>query len=161
MLIRQARPTDIAEAYAIETMSYPPEVAASREAFDYRLQTFGRYFKVAEHDGQVVGIANAVRLSHENLADEEMKQTGASDPEGRFLCVLTVAVHPDYRGSGLGARLMRALLEQAEADELEAVLLLCEKHLISFYERLGFRYIRSSASEHGGIAWQEMKRDCK
>ncbi|GLI05367.1 GNAT family N-acetyltransferase [Paenibacillus tyrfis] len=161
MLIRQALPADMAEAYAIEAISYPPETAASREAFDYRLQTFGRYFKVAEHNGQVVGIANAVRLSHENLADEKMKQTGASDPEGQFLCVLTVAVHPDYRGSGLGVRLMSALLKQAEEDRLEAVLLLCEKHLISFYERLGFQYIRSSASEHGGIPWHEMKRDCR
>jgi len=48
-----------------------------------------------------------------------------------------VVVDKDYRQQGIGAEIMRRLLERL--DHVEEILLNCEDHLIPFYERLGFQ----------------------
>ncbi|UUZ79983.1 GNAT family N-acetyltransferase [Paenibacillus sp. P26] len=159
MIVRPARnAAEVDLVYAIEERSYPPEAAATRDAFHKRRLTFGDYFLVAEaEDGSLAGVANGVRLGHDRLEDEGMKQMASYDPEGRFFCLLTVAVDPAYRGKGIGRSLVSSVVKQAASDRLEAVILMCEEHLIRFYEELGFTYLRPSVSTHGGMAWHEMK----
>ena len=48
-----------------------------------------------------------------------------------------VVVDQAYRQQGIGAEIMRRLLERL--DHVEEIVLNCEDHLIPFYERLGFR----------------------
>ncbi|HEX6701826.1 MAG TPA: GNAT family N-acetyltransferase, partial [Gaiellaceae bacterium] len=52
--------------------------------------------------------------------------------------VLDVIVDPDYRGTGLGARLMNELLAQPELAAVDSVELVCQPELIDFYRRWGF-----------------------
>lgn len=144
-------------AYAIEAQCYPPEAAASREAFHRRYQQFGDFFYVAEEGGELAGVANGIRMAHDRIEDEGLKQLEGSDPNGPYFCLLTVAVAPDFRRRGIGHSLVRAIVQQARGQRLAAVLLMSEAHLLPFYERLGFRYVKPSASAHGGIAWHEMR----
>ncbi|MCZ8512084.1 GNAT family N-acetyltransferase [Paenibacillus filicis] len=159
MIIRPAaNQTEADRAYTIEEASYTPEAAASREAFRLRQQTFGSYFLIAEtENGDLVGVTNGVRLSHDRIDEEGTKQMEGFDEQGRYFVVLTVAVSSAYRGRGIAKALMQAVKEQAVRDRLEAVLLMCEAPLIPFYEALGCRYDKPSASTHGGIAWHEMR----
>ena len=48
-----------------------------------------------------------------------------------------VVVDQAYRKQGIGAEIMRRLLERL--DHVEEIVLNCEEHLIPFYERLGFK----------------------
>ncbi|MCD1259069.1 GNAT family N-acetyltransferase [Paenibacillus athensensis] len=150
---------DIDDAYAIEQAGYPPEAAASREAFGFRFRTFGSYFFVAEEEGGIVGVANGVRLDDPDLADEGIKQAQGAQDDGAYFCLLTVVVDQQHRGRGVASALLAAVIAQAQSDRLHGIALMCEEPLIPFYERFGFCYIRRSASQHGSIVWHEMKLD--
>lgn len=158
MMIRPAASlAEVDLAYEIERISYPPEAAATREAFRARFAVFPAYFLIAETEGEIVGVTNGVRLRRRDLSDEGIKQPQGFQPDGNYFCILTVAVAPAHRRRGIAKRLVRQLLEQARNDRLAAVLLMCEEHLVPFYESLGFRYVKPSASAHGGIQWHEME----
>ena len=56
-----------------------------------------------------------------------------------FLAVLLdVIVHPDFRESHLGARLMDELLARPELATVDSIELVCQPELVDFYRRWGF-----------------------
>lgn len=148
---------EVRQAYTLEEASYPSEAAASQDAFLERFRVFPSYFLVAEEDQTLHGVANGVRLVHDDLSGEGMKQMTDYDAQGMYFCLLTVAVRPESRGQGIGRKLLQAIVKQAQQDRLRAVILLCEEHLVPFYKQEGFDYVRPSSSLHGGIAWHEMR----
>lgn len=87
----------------------------------------GRVF-VARVDGQVVGMVNLLAT--------------VSTAEGARACWLEdVIVHPDYRGNGLGSRLLRHVVTAARAEGFARVSLLADRAntgAIRFYARHGF-----------------------
>lgn len=52
--------------------------------------------------------------------------------------VLDVVVSPDYRGSGLGAALMDAVIDHPRLTGVQSIELVCQPDLIPFYHRWGF-----------------------
>jgi hypothetical protein len=34
--------------------------------------------------------------------------------------------------------------------------LMCKERHVGLYQRMGYRYVRPSESDHGGMAWDEM-----
>ncbi|XEC92546.1 GNAT family N-acetyltransferase [Paenibacillus tarimensis] len=146
-------------AYRLERSCYPADAAATREAFRHRLRSYPDYFWSAWAEGRLVGIANGVLTNAEHCGDEAMKGTHDDSVNGRNLCVLTVAVEPDFRRHGIGSSLMQRLLAAAERDGLEKVILMCEPYLIPFYALLGFRHLGRSSSAHAGMEWHEMRLD--
>ena len=59
--------------------------------------------------------------------------------DSTFLAVvLDVIVTPDFRGTGLGARLMDELLARPELAEVDSIELVCQPELVDFYRRWGF-----------------------
>ncbi|ALS28009.1 N-acetyltransferase GCN5 [Paenibacillus sp. 32O-W] len=155
--LRPIREEELDAAYRLERLCYPPEAAATAEAFRYRYRRFGAYFWSAWIGGKLVGIANGVRTNSPTCGDEAKGVQGADD-DGIHFCVLTVAVEPSWRRRGIASKLVRRLIRQAETDGLASVMLMCEKHLVDFYRKQGFEYIGPAASNHGGIEWHEMRR---
>ncbi|MBO7746008.1 GNAT family N-acetyltransferase [Paenibacillus sp. MWE-103] len=156
--IRPMRAEDLDAAHVLELACYPAEAAATREAFAFRQRHFPGYFRSAWRSGELVGLACGVRTDDDSSAADGVKSAhGSPGDEGRYLCVLSVAVAEAHRGRGIAKALMEALIGQAAADRLEGIVLMCEAHLIGFYEGLGFRHIGKSASAHGGLEWHEMK----
>ena len=49
---------DARQLHEIEVLSFPPEKAASLEAFEYRLREFPQWFFKAESDGRAVWLIN-------------------------------------------------------------------------------------------------------
>ncbi|MGC9360357.1 MAG: N-acetyltransferase [Anaerolineae bacterium] len=82
---------------------------------------FLRDFSVAELDGQVVGCA-ALSIFWGDLAE-----------------VRSLAVSEDYRGRGIGQRLVRYLLREAQSLGIPRVFALTYE--VGFFEALGFRQI--------------------
>lgn len=52
--------------------------------------------------------------------------------------VLDVIVHPDHRGTGLGAAMMDAVVEHSRLRGVKHFELYCRPELVPFYERWGF-----------------------
>jgi putative acetyltransferase len=75
------------------------------------------------------------------------------------LTELTVAVHPDFQGQGVGARLFEALFAAArELSGLTRVELMCRegnRHAVRLYQRLGFsiegRFVRRVVLADGTV----------
>ncbi len=52
--------------------------------------------------------------------------------------VLDVIVAPEFRGTGLGDRLMDVVLSQPEVTSANSVELVCQPEMVDFYRRHGF-----------------------
>ncbi|WP_165822400.1 GNAT family N-acetyltransferase [Paenibacillus montanisoli] len=156
--LRPIKCDELDAAHRLELACYTPEAAASREAFAFRQKHFPGYFWSAWQGGELIGLCCGVLSSESSCENDAVKSAHSEDIDGKHLVVLSVAVDPDRRLGGVGTALMKALLRQAEFDRLQSVALMCEPHLIAFYEGLGFEYIGVSASQHGGIEWHEMRR---
>ncbi|GGI45445.1 N-acetyltransferase [Paenibacillus marchantiophytorum] len=153
--------SDLNQSYEIERSVYTKEAAASPEAFLLRKEAFGAYFLVAEMTGietvpTIIGVTNGIKLNHIDLADESIKQGIQSAANGSYWCILTIAVHPLHQRQGVATALLQHIIRIAQSDHLKGIVLMCEEHLIPFYEKHGFHYMAPSKSEHGGIQWHEM-----
>jgi ribosomal-protein-alanine N-acetyltransferase len=88
IVLRQMTPADVDGVLAVEHLSF--RTPWSREAFEHEAEAEYALYLVATAGDQVVGYAGA------HLVWGEAHVTN-------------VAVHPDWRGRGLGEQLMRAL----------------------------------------------------
>jgi predicted GNAT family N-acyltransferase len=73
-------------------------------------------------------------------------------PEGR---IGRMAVRKAWRGQGVGAALMRALLEEARSRGMRSITLHAQTHAVDFYRGLGFS-ARGGQFEEAGIPHVEM-----
>lgn len=155
--LRPIHASELEAAYRLELACYIPEAAATLEAFRFRQLHFPGYFWSAWSEATLIGLACAVRTTASACEEDEVKGSHEAREEGMNLCILSVAVNPDFRLQGVGDSLVNALIKQAVTDRLESIFLMCEASLIQFYAKHGFSYIGISASKHGGIEWHEMK----
>jgi ribosomal protein S18 acetylase RimI-like enzyme len=111
----------------------------------------GRYtFLLAEMQGELVGFAKLWRDSTLGLAADEPAQ-------GR-LELKQLYVAEEWIGTGLGAALMRRILDLAKAENCTAIVLgVWERNerAKAFYQRLGFREIGEVAFKLG----EDVQRD--
>ena len=157
ILIRHVLPTDLEGCFRVETAGFPPEEAASRETIKLRLETFPQGFLVAELDKQIIGILNSAATNKADISDEELKQLVGHDPNGKNMVVFALAVLPEFRKQGIARQLMSHFIHEMRENQKEAILLLCKRELITYYERLGFAHVSLSKSTHGGAEWHEMR----
>lgn len=64
----------------------------------------------------------------------------------KILCLLLISVLKQFEGHGYGKRLISFALKLAKENKLNTVELIVDKnnlHAIKFYERLGFKYIKT------------------
>lgn len=157
VLIRHVLPEDLEDCYRVEISGFPPEEAASRETIKLRLETFPQGFLVAELNAQVIGILNSAATHKTDISDEALKQLIGHDPNGHNMVVFALAVLPEFRKQGIARQLMLHFIDGAQQNKKEAILLMCKRDLIAYYERLGFRHAGLSKSTHGGAEWHEMR----
>lgn len=80
---------------------------------------------------------------------------GRLTPQGQ---IGRMAVVADWRGRGVGAALLTALLDQARQNGLQEVRLHAQHHAVGFYQRHGFQ-AHGDCFEEAGITHQAMHRD--
>ena len=160
-VIRQVTPADLDRCFAIESVAYEGDEAATREKIATRIATWPQGFIVAEIDGMVAGFINSGAAWQVEMADEAFKELIGHDPDGPHVVIMSVVVHPDYQGQGLAKRLMSEFIERMRAMQKASINLMCKERHISLYASFGFTYLKASASDHGGMAWHEMKLDLR
>ncbi len=129
--VRRARVGDIPRLY--EIINY---YAARGDMLPKTMdQLYGRVrnFNVAEADGEVVGCA-ALHITWADLAE-----------------VVSLAVHPDFQGHGLGRRLVEPLFDEARSLGIPTLFTLTLQ--VGFFSRLGFREVPKLRLPHK--IWQD------
>lgn len=154
--IRHVVPKDLDECFTVEISGFPPEEAAPRATIKLRIDRFPEGFLVAEVDGRVVAMLNSGATDKEDISDEELKQLIGHDAGGKNMVVFALAVLPEFQKQGIARRLMSTFVEEARQRGHEHVLLLCKRHLMAYYEKMGFIHMGLSRSTHGGAEWHEM-----
>ncbi len=121
--IRRARTCDIRGIRALVTPLAERRILVAKEAVTYYEGV--QEFRVAESGGRIVG-CGALHVMWEDLAE-----------------IRTLAVADDHLGSGLGGKLLEALVE--DARELGVRRLFCLTFETDFFIRHGFEPIEGQA----------------
>jgi len=140
--IRQADLSDWEEILAIEQLNFPAVEAAGAEVLKERIEQIPDTFLLAELHGQLAGYI--------------VSKVGANPPEGGFIAVQSLSVHPDFQKQGVGTLLLAALKETAVQQNRKGISLTCHDELIPYYEMNGIVHEGISDSTHGGAIWSDM-----
>lgn len=157
IIIKQAELSDLDELHGIECISFPPEKAASREAFEYRLTHFPQWFFKAELDGKIIGLIDGSRSDKPHITDDLYEQGGGFNDKGENLLIYGLAVHPDLRHRKVAHRLMEHMLSAARTAGVAHVSLTCKESLIVFYESMGYSKHGVSESVKGNVTSFDME----
>jgi predicted GNAT family N-acyltransferase len=55
--------------------------------------------------------------------------------------IFDVIVHKNYRGLGLGEKIIKTILNHHELKKVKTIELYCKEEMVSFYEKFGFRKV--------------------
>jgi ribosomal protein S18 acetylase RimI-like enzyme len=156
---RSATPPDTARCYEIEISSYEGDEAATREKIATRIAQYPEGFLVMELDGEIIGFINGGCAHEVVLADESFKELVGHDPQAPNVVIMSVVIDRAQQGRGYASSMMRSFVERMRRMNKKSIHLMCKDRHVALYERLGYRYVRPSASDHGGMAWHEMVMD--
>ncbi len=56
--------------------------------------------------------------------------------------IRNLLVHPDYRGKGIGLRLLQIIIKRIKTDRIKTINVLFEPQLAELYRKAGFRIIK-------------------
>lgn len=157
LVIRKPRESEISTLAALEHICFPVEEAAGSEVMRKRFRTFPDNFLVAESDGVIRGYINGASSDSPVLTDEMYRDCSLHDPDGDYLMVFGLGVHPNAREHGLAGMLLRSFITLARKRGQKGVVLTCKDHLVHYYSRFGFQDMGVSASQHGGKTWHDMQ----
>lgn len=156
-VVRKARIGDLDDIARIEQQCFPVQEAATKEQIRERMKHFGSHFYVIEYVGTIVGFINGMVTDEETISDEMYEDALLHNEQGRWQSVFGLDVVSEFRNRGFATMLMKALIQDAENEKRDGVILTCKENLIPFYEGLGFQNQGVSASVHGGAVWYDMK----
>ena len=156
--IRYARVSDAESLIAAESVCFPPNEAEKAENVKARLLREPSLFLTAWDGDALAGFICGVPTREERFRDEFFTDPGLYEPDGKNVVMLSLEVLPEYRGRGLGRRLMNGFAQRAVACGRDRLILTCHTELIPYYESMGFVYNGRANSSWGGAEWQEMVR---
>ena len=159
--IRNVKESDLDRCFEIENDSYAGDEAATKEKILTRIKTYPDGFIVIENKDEVIGFINSGATHHVELSDEEFKELIGHDPQGKYIVIMSVVVHPKYQGQGLANRLMSYFINRMRELGKAEIYLICQTELINMYSKHGFIHIGESDSSHGGLSWHEMSLSLK
>lgn len=159
IIISNASIEDIDALHKIEALSFSEEKAASREAFEYRLNNFPRWFYKAEYKGRIVGLIDGSPSNKKYITDDLYQADGGFDENGENLLIFGLAVHPDFRKNGIAHKLMKHILSIAKERGKKRASLTCKEALITFYESFGYSNHGISKSVIGNVTSYDMEID--
>ena len=154
--LRHAVPRDACRCFEIESTAYEGDEAATLAKIAKRIDVYPQGFLVLEVDDELVGFINSGCAHQVAMSDSAFKELVGHDPAAPKVVIMSVAVAPAWQGRGFSKLLMAEFLRRMRAAGKREVHLMCKQGHIELYRRMGYDYIRQSASNHGGLCWHEM-----
>jgi ribosomal protein S18 acetylase RimI-like enzyme len=157
--IRNVKMEDLSHLVVIENHCFTKDEAATKDAFEKRIQLIPDSFFVAEIQGEIVGLVNGPVIKTAYITDELFSEIKVNPVSGGHQSILGLAVSPNFQKRGVASTLLAHLEKEARAHKRETITLTCKEDLIHFYERLGYRNCGVSSSKHGGVIWNNMSKN--
>ena len=154
--LRQATKEDITRIAEIESLGFPESEAATVAIFYERFEAFPECFFVLEINEEIVGHINGCINDSPELPDELYSNSSLNCPNGKYQTVFGLVVSPKYQRKGYASLLTNHLIEVSKSRGQVGIILTCNEHLVSFYQKHGFNHQGKSASTHGGVGWNDM-----
>lgn len=148
---------DVERCYDIEISAYEGDEAATKEKIALRIAEYPQGFLVMQVGEKIVGFINSGCAHEVKMSDEEFKQLVGHDPAATNVVIMSVVVAPEEQGNGYSSLLMREFVGRMRDMGKTAIYLMCKERHVALYEKFGYRYLRPSESDHGGMAWHEMR----
>ena len=153
---RTATPTNSSRCYQIEISAYEGDEAATREKIATRIEQYPQGFLIMELEGEVIGFINSGCAHEVVMSDEAFKELVGHDAEAPNVVIMSVVIDPAHQGKGYAPLMMRTFVEHMQAMGKKTIHLMCKERHVELYRRMGYCYVKPSASDHGGMAWHEM-----
>ncbi|MCG8907706.1 GNAT family N-acetyltransferase [Pseudomonas sp. DP-17] len=153
---RTATLADTDRCFEIETTAYEGDEAATREKIATRIAQYPAGFLIMELEREIIGFINSGCAQEVVMSDEAFKELVGHDPAAPNVVIMSVVIDPAQQGKGYATLLMRTFIERMAGQGKRTLHLMCKDRHVPLYERLGYRYVKPSASDHGGMAWHEM-----
>lgn len=155
-IFRTATPADVSRCFQIETSAYEGDEAATREKIATRIEQYPQGFLIMEQDGDVIGFINSGCAHDVVMSDEAFKELIGHDGEALNAVIMSVVIDPAHQGKGYASLMMRTFVKRMQAMGKRTIHLMCKERHVELYARMGYRYVKPSASDHGGMSWHEM-----
>ncbi|OBT57345.1 hypothetical protein VE04_02522 [Pseudogymnoascus sp. 24MN13] len=111
-------------------------------------------------DGLATDVAMDYPRDWESIKRDEREEGHHED--GRTICVHSLAVLPEFQGSGIGRTIMMAYMQQMNgAGIADRLAIIAHGPLVPYYEKLGFVSKGPSEAQFGGGGWIDMIFDLK
>lgn len=156
LAFRRPVSSDSARCFEIETSAYEGDEAATLEKIERRIAKYPEGFLILEAEGKIVGFINSGCAFDVVMSDEEFKELIGHDPAAPNVVIMSVVVDPAEQGKGYSKLLMRRFIEGMREAGKKTIHLMCKDQHVPLYEKMDYRYVKPSKSEHGGMAWHEM-----
>lgn len=154
--LRTATPADAERCYEIEAAAYEGDEGATPEKITTRIEQYPEGFLVMTLNEEVVGFINSGCAFDVTMSDKAFKELVGHDPAAPNVVIMSVAVEPAHQGQGYASTLMRAFIERMKALGKESIHLVCKERHVDLYRYMGYRYVKPSDADYGGMAWHEM-----
>jgi len=156
---RNAAPSDASRCYQIESCAYEGDEAATLEKISTRIAQYPQGFLILEDGGEVIGFINSGCAHEVVMSDEAFKELVGHSADAPNVVIMSVVLDPAQQGKGHSTRMMREFVQRMKALDKKTIHLMCKERHVALYERMGYRYVQPSPSDHGGMAWHEMVMD--
>ncbi|WP_144637465.1 GNAT family N-acetyltransferase [Bordetella genomosp. 13] len=156
LTFRHPVPADADRCHEIEISAYEGDEAATHAKIATRIAQYPQGFLILERAGRVIGFINSGCAHDVVMSDEAFKELVGHDAQAPNVVIMSVVLDPVEQGKGYATLLMQAFVGRMRALGKQSIHLMCKDRHVALYEKLGYRYVRPSASDHGGMAWHEM-----
>ncbi|MCI8327045.1 MAG: GNAT family N-acetyltransferase [Lachnospiraceae bacterium] len=148
------------QAVVIERICFPPNEACSEKNMKDRIAKAPELFLVAvdKKSGKIAGFLNGLATNEDTFRDEYFTDATLHIPDGKNIMLLGLDVLPEYRGQGLGKKIMYQYLKREHGKDRKMLILTCLQSKVGMYKKMGFRDKGISGSSWGGEEWHEMSR---
>ena len=156
--IRRVKMDDLPELVIIENLCFSKEEAATKEAFEKRIQLIPDSFFVAEENGKIIGLVNGPVISTKFISDDLFGNIKENPALGGHQSILGLAVAPEFQKRGVAKALLAHLEQEATKKKRNTITLTCKEDLIRFYENYGYINLGVSNSTHAEAIWYNLSK---
>lgn len=158
VVIENAQKKDLDRLMELEEMAFPPEEAAVRDTFAYRLDGHHHWFFKAVADGEIVSYATCreVDIAPETGVEDWMYECEEM-PSGKTLILQAIGTHQDFQKQGIAGRVLEHMIAKSREKGIKRIVLACKDFKVHYYAKFGFEKMGLSVSQHGGAVWYDME----
>lgn len=106
---------------------------------------------------RLASFVNGMVTDERDLRDEMYGGASLHDEGGAWQMIFGVATAPTCQHRGYAGTLLRRVIADVREQGRAGLVLTCKDHLLAYYGRFGFVDEGVSGSEHGGVAWHQMR----